>query len=174
MHVPTRNIPRRGVCRYLSVQLYDGSGLWMTTQTDVCLPSDKGNPVWNRFFSLLAPPGRIKCFGLKYKSEPKIFSSQGSVVNDRVTRWQLCHLYKNAKLRGPSDGIFCWTHSFQKLYWKPLFLWYLLLLCQNTHSTNATCCAFNSWLQICKWFGELVFITLDMTSLDDLWSHQEK
>ena len=42
----------------------------------------------------------------------------------------------NTKLRGPSHGIFCWMHSFQKLCWKP---WCLLLLCQNTHSTNATC-----------------------------------
>ena len=44
--------------------------------------------------------------------------------------------YLCTKLQGPSHGFFCWMHSFQKLCWKP---WCLLLLCQNTHSTNATC-----------------------------------
>ena len=42
-------------------------------------------------------------------------------------------LYKVAQTQ-PWD--FCWLHSFQKLCWKP---WCLLLLCQNTHLTNATC-----------------------------------
>ena len=42
-------------------------------------------------------------------------------------------LYKVARTQ---PWNYCWFHSFQKLCWKP---WCLLLLCQNTHSTNATC-----------------------------------
>ena len=49
---------------------------------------------------------------------------------------------------------------------------FTFIICQITHSTNTTS-AFNPWLQVCKLFGELVFITLVVTSSDDL-SHREK
>ena len=47
----------------------------------------------------------------------------------------------------------------------PWFEW--LFICQNTDSTNAKC-ALNCWLHICIWFGEFVYATLVVTSLDDL------
>ena len=65
----------------------------------------------------------------------------------------------------PAMGIFVGCTAL-----KPLFYTLVLTLLYNIHSTNATC-AFNSWLQICKWFRESVFITLVMMSLDGL-SHQ--
>ena len=66
-----------------------------------------------------------------------------------------------AKLLGPSHGNFVYSIALKHL------LTLVFIICQNTHSTNTTY-AFNSWLQTCKWFGELVFITLVMTSSDDL------
>ena len=76
------------------------------------------------------------------------------------------------KLRGPSHGIFVRYIALKAESKTLTCLMFTFIICQNTHSTYTTC-AFNPWLQVCKGFGELVFITLVMTSSGDL-SHWAK
>ena len=76
------------------------------------------------------------------------------------------------KLHRPSGGIFVGCTALKALLKTLVYVVFTFIICQNTHSTNTTC-AFNPLLQVCKWFGELVFITLVVMSSDDL-SHWEK
>ena len=78
-------------------------------------------------------------------------------VNNGRQAWPKVSLYK-VVLTQPWD--FCWLHSFQKLCWKP---WCLLLLRQNTHSTNATCALTVG----CKFVNDLK----NWFSLPSLWCH---
>ena len=76
------------------------------------------------------------------------------------------------KLHGPSNRIFVGSTALKALLKTLVYVVFTFIICQNTHSTNTTC-AFNPLLQVCKWFGESVFITLVVTSSGNL-SHQEK
>ena len=76
------------------------------------------------------------------------------------------------KLHGPSDRIFVGSTALKALLKTLVYVVFTFIICQNTHSTNTTC-AFNPLLQVCKRFGESVFITLVVTSSGDL-SHREK
>ena len=72
----------------------------------------------------------------------------------------------------PATGFFVGCTALKALLKTLVYVVFTFIICQNTHSTNTTC-AFNPLLQVCKWFGELVFITLVVMSSDDL-SHWEK
>ena len=72
----------------------------------------------------------------------------------------------------PETGFFVGCTALKALLKTLVYVLFTFIICQNTHSTNTTI-AFNPWLQVCKYFGELVFITLVVMSLDNLY-HQEK
>ena len=77
----------------------------------------------------------------------------------------------HTKLHGPSQGIFVGCIALKVMLKTLINVVFTYIKCQNIHSTNATC-AFNSWLQVCIWFGDLVFNQF-MTSSEDL-CHWEK
>ena len=74
-----------------------------------------------------------------------------------------CPKFLYTKLHRPSNGILVGSTALKALLKTLVYVVFTFIICQNTHSTNTTC-AFNPLLQVCKWFGESVFITLVVTS----------
>ena len=60
------------------------------------------------------------------------------------------------KLRRPNHGIFVQCIALIALLKTLVYVLFNFIISLNTHSTNTTC-AFNPWLQVSKWFGEVTW-----------------